>query len=185
MSENLNVHATLTAADTASPIIRGLLANLKKLEDAAKRLNTSFNGIGNAGFASMAGFDRATQAATSTMNGFTTANRAASRSVSEGWRRATEKRLRDAQSIYGSLSSMEASYQRQMERRLNHWRWRRTILMASRVALVQQRFWLPKRRTPPRRGRMTGPWRGRGYVSGIIQGRKRRLMPTAPPFWRG
>ena len=117
MSENLNVHATLTAADTASPVIRGLLANLKKLEDAAKRLNTSFSSIGNAGFGSMTGFDRATQAATSTMNGFTTANRSASRSVSEGWRRATEQRLRDARSMYGSLGSMEASYQRQMERR--------------------------------------------------------------------
>lgn len=117
MSENLNVHATLTAADTASPVVRGLLANLKKLEDAANRLNTSFNSIGNAGFGSMAGFDRATQAATSSMNGFTTANRSASRSVSEGWRRATEQRLRDARSMYGSLGSMEAGYQRQMERR--------------------------------------------------------------------
>ena len=117
MSDNLNITATFTASDGMSPVIQKLLDNLKKFENAAKRINASLSGMGSAGIASISNFDRVTQAAAASMGGFASANRSASKSVAAGWRQASEQRLRDARGTYASLERMEASYQRQLRSR--------------------------------------------------------------------
>lgn len=117
MSENLEVKATFTAHDSASPVVRSLLSNIKKLEASLKAFNSQFANLGRTGTASMAGLNRATETIVTRMNSVATAVRAASRAYSNDWRRATEQRLSDARSMYRQLDSLERSHHRQIERR--------------------------------------------------------------------
>ncbi|MFC0243577.1 phage tail tape measure protein [Rhodopseudomonas telluris] len=114
--DNLQLRATLTATDDMSPVLERVLKNLRKIESAAKRFNTTFNNFGKSGVASMEGFDRTTKAATANMRDFAWTTRSFSRSYASDWRKATESRLNDARRLYNSLGRMEADYRQQLER---------------------------------------------------------------------
>jgi TP901 family phage tail tape measure protein len=118
MSENFDVHARLSATDEASPVIRGLLSNLKQLDSISKRLSASFNIVGKSGATALEQLNRASKAAASSMNGIANQSRSASRSFSENWRRATNQRLSDSRRMYSALGRMESEYARQIERRI-------------------------------------------------------------------
>lgn len=118
MSENFDVHARLSATDEASPVIRGLLSNLKQLESISKRLSASFNIVGKSGATALEQFNRASKAAANSMNGIANQSRSASRSFSENWRRATDQRLSDSRRMYSALGRMESEYARQIEQRI-------------------------------------------------------------------
>lgn len=136
MSDNLNVVASLSAHDEASPVILGLLANVRKLEQSVKRFNSSFAGIGRAGTSAMASFSRVSQDAAANMRDLSNSSRTASRSYSTDWRRAGEMRLSDARRMYASLERMEAAYQRQLDRRIatEHRADRRTSRVSGSVS---------------------------------------------------
>lgn len=109
MSDNLSVVARLSAHDEASPVILGVLANVRKLEQSMKRFN-ALAGIGRAGTSAMASFSRVSQDAAANMRDLVNSSRTASRSYSTGWRRAADQRLSDARRMYASLERVEAQY---------------------------------------------------------------------------
>ncbi|MEH2510179.1 hypothetical protein V1291_001533 [Nitrobacteraceae bacterium AZCC 1564] len=114
---DLSVTATITADDRASPVLRDLLANIKKLEAATKSFNRSFDSIGNAGMSKFDAINRAAQAAAAQMRGAGNVSRAAAHSFASDWRKACERRVNDTRRMYASLERMERDYQRQTERR--------------------------------------------------------------------
>lgn len=118
MSDNLDVRARLVAINEMSPVVRQVIADLKKFENIAKRINGHFSNIGRAGMQSMDGFGRAAQAATAQMRGVANASRAASKSYSDGWRKATDQRLSDARKLYQQLDAIESRYQRPLDHRV-------------------------------------------------------------------
>lgn len=118
MSENIEVKATLTAHDAASPVVKGFLANIRKLEASLKSFNSQFANLGRSGAASMASLNRATENMIVKMNGVAASARSASRSYADDWRRATDQRLRDARSMYREIDRMERGHQRQLDRRI-------------------------------------------------------------------
>lgn len=118
MSENIEVKTTLTAHDLASPVLKGFLANLRKVEATIKQFNTAFDVMGKAGASAMAGINRNAESVVTRMNRVAESVRDTSRSYSEQWRRATDQRLRDAQSMYRELDSLARGHQRQVEKRV-------------------------------------------------------------------
>ncbi|WP_316228285.1 phage tail tape measure protein [Bradyrhizobium sp. SZCCHNR1039] len=118
MSETLNVRATFTTTNELSPTIRRIIADIKRLESVSKSFSASFSNVGRAGMESMAGFSRVAQNAAAQMRGLSNTSKAASRSYSADWRRATDQRLSDARKMYAQLDVMESRYQRQLERRV-------------------------------------------------------------------
>ncbi|WP_425906276.1 phage tail tape measure protein [Nitrobacter sp. TKz-YC02] len=118
MSENIEVKTTLTAHDLASPVLKGFLANLKKLEANLKGFNSQFANLGRAGAASIAGINRDAESMIAKMNGVAASVKSASRSYADDWRRATDQRLSDARSMYRQLDRLERGHQRQLERRI-------------------------------------------------------------------
>ena len=60
---NLDIRARLSAVNEMSPALRKVLADVQKLEGAAKRFNAQFATMGRAGMMSMDGFNRAAKAA--------------------------------------------------------------------------------------------------------------------------
>lgn len=118
MSENIEVKTTLTAHDLASPVLKGFLANLKKLEANLKGFNSQFANLGRAGAASIAGINRDAESMIAKMSGVAASVQSASRSYANDWRRATDQRLSDARPMYRQLDSMERSHQRQIKNRV-------------------------------------------------------------------
>lgn len=116
MSENLNVRAVLSATNTMSPVLKNVLAELRKFESAAKRISAAFNGVGDAGMKSMAGFDRTIRAASAQLKGMENLSRSAARTYAADWSRANTQRLNDARRTYATLERLEAGYQRQLAR---------------------------------------------------------------------
>ncbi|SCB30377.1 phage tail tape measure protein, TP901 family, core region [Bradyrhizobium yuanmingense] len=116
MSENLNVRAILTATNEMSPVLKSVLADLRKFEVAAKRISSAFTGVGDAGFKSMAGFDRTIRAASAQMKGMENLSRSVARTYAADWSRANTQRLNDARRTHAALERLEASYQRQLSR---------------------------------------------------------------------
>ncbi|MDR6305947.1 TP901 family phage tail tape measure protein [Nitrobacter vulgaris] len=116
MSENLNIRSTLTAVNEASPVIRNVIADLKKLERVGKSFNAAFANLGRGGITSLDGFSRAAKSAAAEMHGIANTARSASRSYSESWTRATEHRLNENRRLYAQLDRMEATYRQQIER---------------------------------------------------------------------
>lgn len=117
MSENLDVRARLTAVNEMSPILRQVLADLKKFESVAKRIGDQFSSIGRVGTSSMDAFNRAANAATSQMRGLANVSRQASRDYISEWKRAADQRLNESRRMYAQLERMESTYLRQIERR--------------------------------------------------------------------
>lgn len=116
MTENINVRSTLTAVNEASPVIRNVIADLKKLDRLGKSFNASFANLGRAGIASLDGFSRAAKSAAAEMHGIANTARSASRSYSESWTRATDHRLNESRRLYTQLEQMESTYRQQIER---------------------------------------------------------------------
>lgn len=117
MSENLDIRARLTAVNEMSPILRQVLADLKKFESVAKRIGDQFSSIGRVGTSSMDAFNRAANAATAQVRGLANVNRQASRDYVSGWKRAADQRLHESRRMYAQLERMESAYVRQIERR--------------------------------------------------------------------
>lgn len=116
MSENLNVRAILTATNEMSPVLKSVLADLRKFEVAAKRISSAFTGVGDAGLKSMAGFDRTTRAASAQLKGMENLSRSIARTSAADWSRANTQRLNEARRTHAVLERLEASYQRQLSR---------------------------------------------------------------------
>lgn len=116
MSENLNVRAILTATNEMSPVLKSVLADLRKFEAAAKRISSAFTGVGDAGLKSMAGFDRTIRAASAQLKGMENLSRSVARTYAADWNRANTQRLNDARRTHAVLERLEASYQRQLSR---------------------------------------------------------------------
>lgn len=119
MSENIDVRARITATNEASPVILKLLSDIRKLEGATKSFNASLGNLGRIGAASMATFSRTTDALAARMSGFAASTKAASRSITQDFKRANDLRLNDARRMYGQLESLERGYQRQIEHRVS------------------------------------------------------------------
>jgi hypothetical protein len=141
MSEHLDIRAKLSATDEMSPVLRKVLADIHKLESAAKAFHASFSVIGRTGLESMAGFGRIAQNAAAQMRGVANTSKAASRSYADDWRRATEQRLSESRRMFAQLERMESNYLRQVERRAAAER--RTGRNASRVNASRGRFPAP------------------------------------------
>ncbi|UPK32148.1 phage tail tape measure protein [Bradyrhizobium sp. 186] len=95
MSEIISVHASLTASDTASPVIAGLLKNVRKLEAAIK----SINGVSESKLfpdSLSAGLQKATDDA-----------RKAAASYRSEWKTAYDARLRDARTFHRELDRLD------------------------------------------------------------------------------
>ncbi|GAA0029106.1 phage tail tape measure protein [Bradyrhizobium ottawaense] len=116
MSENLNVRAILTATNEMSPVLKSVLADFRKFEAAAKRISSAFTGVGDAGFKSMAGFDRTIRAASAQLKGMENLSRSVARTYAADWSRANTQRLNEARRTHAVLERLEASYQRQLSR---------------------------------------------------------------------
>lgn len=117
MSDNLDIRATITAVDNASPTISKLLANIKRLESAAKSFSASFGNAGRSGMATMAGFDRTIKAAAAQMQGLANVSQSTARSYATDWNRVNSQRLSEARAMYASLMREERQYQALVSKR--------------------------------------------------------------------
>lgn len=117
MSENLDIRARLTATDEASPVISQLIANIKKLESAAKSFGTSFGNAGRVGMSVMTGFDRTAQNAAAQMRGLGNVADRAAASYRSVWSKADQDRGKSAHRMYASLMSEERQYQALLAKR--------------------------------------------------------------------
>ncbi|MET4363465.1 TP901 family phage tail tape measure protein [Bradyrhizobium sp. LB8.2] len=117
MSENLDIRARLSAVNEMSPALRKVIADIKKLESAAKSFNASFSNIGRAGLQSFGGLSRAAKTATDHMRGMANVSRSAARNYTSDWSKANAQRLNDARRTYAALERLESGYLRQIERR--------------------------------------------------------------------
>lgn len=115
---NLDIHARLTATDEASPIVRKLLAEVRRLQSLSKSFNSSLIGLGRTGIQSMDGFSRAAQNLAGQMRGAANTSKQASRSFADDWKRAADQRVNDARRMYAQLNRLEADYQHQISRRI-------------------------------------------------------------------
>lgn len=117
MSENLDIRARLTGVDELSPVLRKVIADIKKLESTAKSFSASFSSIGRAGMQSFDGLSRSTKAATDQLRGMANLSRSAARGYSTDWAKASAQRVTDARRAYAVLERLESNYLRQIERR--------------------------------------------------------------------
>ena len=113
MTENLDVRARLSAIDGMTPVLRQVLAELKKFDSLTKEINDRFSGLGRAGVQSFDGINRVAQAATAQMRGMANTSRATARNFESDWRKATDQRLADLK----RLERAELNYLRLVERR--------------------------------------------------------------------
>lgn len=95
MSEIISVHASLTASDSASPVIAGLLRNVRKLEAAVK----SINGVS----ASKLFPDSLSTG----LQKFTDDARKAAATYRNEWKGAYDARLRDARAFHRDLERLD------------------------------------------------------------------------------
>ncbi|MCK1410188.1 hypothetical protein [Bradyrhizobium sp. 76] len=117
MSENLDIRARLTGVDELSPVLRKVIADIKKLESTAKSFSASFSSVGRAGMQSFDGLSRSTKAATDQLRGMANLSRSAARGYSTDWAKASAQRVSDARRAYAVLERLESNYLRQIERR--------------------------------------------------------------------
>jgi TP901 family phage tail tape measure protein len=113
---DLNIRSTLIGVDKVSPVITKLLANIRKLQAEAIRLNSSFASAGRSGTDAFASFDLVAKNAAAQMRGFANSSQSTARSYVSDWKRADDQRLREARSMYSQLQRMEESYQRNTSR---------------------------------------------------------------------
>lgn len=114
MSEHLQVSAHLSATEDASPVINGLLADIRKLESSIKRLNGRLAGMGQSGTSSMTSFNQAIKNAAAQMQGLANTSQTASQNYSNNLRVATQQRLKGSRHLYSELAQMERQHQSQV-----------------------------------------------------------------------
>ncbi|MHC2621536.1 hypothetical protein ACVIW2_003568 [Bradyrhizobium huanghuaihaiense] len=107
MSEIINVHASLTASDTASPVIAGLLKNIQKL----KTVINSINGISSSKLFP--------DHLSTGLQKFTDDARKAAATYRNEWKGAFDARLRDARAFHRELDRLDRQNfsRRQIEQR--------------------------------------------------------------------
>ncbi|MEY9741213.1 TP901 family phage tail tape measure protein [Bradyrhizobium japonicum] len=109
--ETLHVHATLSATDGVSPVLRGLLKNIEALRALAKRFNSEFSSLGRTAFQSMEGVTRASKSAADQMRGLSSVAERAAGSYRSAWAKADQDREKSASRMYASLMRDERQYQ--------------------------------------------------------------------------
>ncbi|MCF2522401.1 phage tail tape measure protein [Bradyrhizobium sp. G127] len=107
MTDRLNVTATLSAVDMASPVIDRFMQNVRKLENSVKRLNRSFDTLKGIGKGSP---DLANpyQKLFNDMDRSVKDQIAGARRYSASWRQAHDERIRSEQRLHASLSRLES-----------------------------------------------------------------------------
>jgi hypothetical protein len=98
MSENLDVRATLTAIDHSSPVIAGLLKNVRKLEETVKKFNATFEAVSGKSFS---------DSFASKMKRQADDIRKTATTYRDEWQAAYVARLRDAQVFHRQLDRIE------------------------------------------------------------------------------
>ncbi|MCP3400497.1 phage tail tape measure protein [Bradyrhizobium sp. CCGB20] len=107
--ETLHVSVTLSASETASPVLKGLQKNLDALRATARKFNAEFSSLGRSAFQSL--MTRASKSAADQMRGLSnTAERAAS-SYKNAWAKADQDREKSARRMYATMMSEERQYQ--------------------------------------------------------------------------
>lgn len=107
MTERLNINATLSAVDMASPVIDRLMQNVRKLENSVKRLNDSFDSFKGIGKGS-ADLANPYQKLFSQMDRSVKDQITGARDYSASWRQAHDERIRSEQRLHASLSRLES-----------------------------------------------------------------------------
>lgn len=114
MSEELVVRSRLEAIDAASPIIIGLIDNVRRLEQSLKRINRSFDAIGKATSRSWSAFDKQLS------DSISQSVKAVAKSTTDyqsSWTRAHDARLRSEQRLHSSIRKLEEdAYRRNISR---------------------------------------------------------------------
>ncbi|MCJ9700153.1 phage tail tape measure protein [Bradyrhizobium sp. SHOUNA76] len=149
MSEIINVHASLTATDSASPVISGLLRNVRKLEAAVKSIN---------GISASKLFPDSVSAS---LQKITDEARKAASTYRTEWKSAYADSLRDARAFHRELDRLDRQTfnRRQAEQRA-----------VSRGASSGGRGALPRGTSPT-----TALIAGGITISGVASAFKRRM----------
>lgn len=115
--ETLHVSVTLSATESASPVLQGLQKNIEALRAAAKRLNSEFANVGRSAFQSMDGVTRASKSAADQMRGFSNVSERAAASYRSSWAKADQDREKSASRMYSALMRDERQYQALLAKR--------------------------------------------------------------------
>lgn len=117
MSDNLHLQVTLSASESASPVLRGLMKNIDALRASARRFNAEFSSLGKAAFQSLDGVTRASKSAADSMRGLTNVAERAAASYRSAWTKADQDRERAAGRMYSTLMREERQYQALLAKR--------------------------------------------------------------------
>lgn len=115
--ETLHVQVTLSASETASPVLRGLMKNIDALRASARRFNAEFSSLGKTAFQSLDGVTRASKSAADQMRGLTNVAERAAASYRSAWTKADQDREKSASRMYGALMRDERAYQALLAKR--------------------------------------------------------------------
>ncbi|MBR0879350.1 TP901 family phage tail tape measure protein [Bradyrhizobium japonicum] len=115
--ETLHVSVTLSATESASPVLRGLMKNIDALRASARRFNAEFSSLGKTAFQSLDGVTRASKSAADSMRGLTNVAERAAASYRSAWTKADQDREKSASRMYGALMRDERAYQALLGRR--------------------------------------------------------------------
>lgn len=115
--ETLHVSVTLSATESASPVLRGLMKNIDALRVSARRFNAEFSGLGKAAFQSLDGVTRASKSAADSMRGLTNIADRAAASYRSAWAKADQDREKAAGRMYSTLMREERQYQALLAKR--------------------------------------------------------------------
>lgn len=124
MSDHLNVVTRLSAHDEASPVLRGFLANIKRVEHGIKRFNSQLSKIGESFTKDWA--DQNRQMAKS-FGDYTAAYR-------KSWQSAYAERLRGAEQLHNQITRLETAALRRRQAELRQQERAQERIMRSRYA---------------------------------------------------
>ncbi|WP_456677853.1 phage tail tape measure protein [Bradyrhizobium sp. RDM12] len=117
MSESLHLQVTLSASESASSVLRGLMKNIDALRASARRFNAEFSSLGKTAFQSLDGVTRASKSAADSMRGLTNVAERAAASYRSAWTKADQDREKSASRMYGALMRDERQYQALLAKR--------------------------------------------------------------------
>lgn len=115
--ETLHVQVTMSASESASPVLRGLMKNIDALRASARRFNAEFSSLGKTAFQSLDGVTRASKSATESMRGLTNVAERAAASYRNAWGKADQDREKSARHMYNALMRDERQYQALLAKR--------------------------------------------------------------------
>ncbi|MCK1489734.1 phage tail tape measure protein [Bradyrhizobium sp. 180] len=115
--ETLHVSVTLSATETASPVLKGLQKNLDALRASARKFNAEFSSLGRSAFQSLEGVTRASKSAADSMRGFSNVSERAAASYRSSWAKADQDREKSASRMYSALMRDERQYQALLAKR--------------------------------------------------------------------